>query len=58
MTGPRHRLYNVQYTLISRSRHFEIESEAPVGRTPEVKINNNALDYQPEAAAAIYTIGC
>ena len=30
-------------TLISRSRHFEIESEAPVGKTPEVKINNNAF---------------
>ena len=24
------------YTLISRSRYFEIESEAPVGRKPEV----------------------
>ncbi len=24
------------YTPISRSRHFEIESEAPVGRNPEV----------------------
>jgi hypothetical protein len=51
-------IYFVGYTLISRSRHFEIESEAPVGRTLEVQIDNSALDYQPEAAAAIYTIGC
>jgi len=28
-----------------------------VGKTPEVQINNNALDYQPKAAAVIYTIG-
>ncbi len=40
-------------TPISRSRHFEIESEAPVGRNPEVKVNNNDLDYQPRAATAI-----
>jgi len=33
--------------------HFEIESEALVGRIPEVQIDNNVLDYQPEAAAAI-----
>ncbi len=42
-----------RYTPISRSRHFEIESEAPVGRNPEVKVNNNDLDYQPRAATAI-----
>ncbi len=41
------------YTPISRSRHFEIESEAPVGRNPEVKVNNNDLDYQPRAATSI-----
>ncbi len=41
------------YTPISRSRHFEIESEAPVGRNPEVKVNNNDLDYQPRVATAI-----
>ncbi len=41
------------YMPISRSRHFEIESEAPVGRNPEVKVNNNDLDYQPRAATAI-----
>ncbi len=41
------------YTPISRSRHFEIESEAPVGRNPEVKVNNNDLDYQPRAATTI-----
>ncbi len=40
-------------TPISRSRHFEIESEAPVGRNPEVTVNNNDLDYQPRAATAI-----
>ncbi len=40
-------------TPISRSRHFEIESEAPVGRNPEVKVNNNDLDYQPRAATTI-----
>ncbi len=40
-------------TPISRSRHFEIESEAPVGRNPEVKLNNNDLDYQSRAATAI-----
>jgi len=34
----------VSYTLISCSHHFEIERKAPVGRTPEVQINNNALD--------------
>jgi len=39
--------------LISRSCHFEIESKALVGRIPEVQIDNNVLDYQPEAAAAI-----
>ncbi len=38
---------------ISRSRHFEIESEAPVGRNPEVQVNNNDLDYQTRAATAI-----
>ncbi len=38
---------------ISRSRHFEIESEALVGRNPEVKVNNNDLDYQSRAATAI-----
>jgi len=38
------------YTFISRSCHFEIESEAPVGRIAEVQIENM---YQPEAAAAI-----
>ncbi len=41
------------YMPISRSRHFEIVSEAPVGRNPEVKVNNNDLDYQPRAATAI-----
>ncbi len=40
-------------TPISRSRHFEIESEALVGRNPEVKVNNNDLDYQARAATAI-----
>ncbi len=40
-------------TPISRSRHFEIESEAPVGRNPEVTVNNNDLDYRPRAATAI-----
>ncbi len=40
-------------TPISRSRHFEIESKAPVGRNPEVKVNNNDLDYQPRAATAV-----
>jgi len=40
-------------TVISLSCHFEIESEAPVGRILEVQIDNNVLDCQPEAAAAI-----
>ncbi len=33
-------------TPISRSRHFEIESQAPVGRNPEVTVN-----HQPGPAA-------
>jgi len=36
--------------VISHSRHFEIESKALVGRTV---IDNNALDYQPEANLTI-----
>ncbi len=37
----------VAYTPISRSRHFEIESEAPVGRNPEVLplITGAAMSY-------------
>ncbi len=37
----------VCYTPISRSRHFEIESEAPVGRNPEVLplITGAAMSY-------------
>ncbi len=42
------------YTPISRSRHFEIESEAPVGRNPEVTVN-----HQPgPAATGIYEPRC
>ncbi len=29
------------------------KAKAPVGRNPEVKLNNNDLDYQPRAATAI-----
>ncbi len=39
--------FMANYTPISRSRHFEIESEAPVGRNPEVLplITGAAMSY-------------
>ncbi len=43
------------YTPISRSRHFEIESEAPVGRNPE----EVTVNHQPgPAATGIYEPRC